>query len=157
MSLNAKLICGIATALLAIGISATARASDILKATPQAEGQQQEKFPANVDPKRFERATVVLRARLMRPLGGETGVMWYQMKVIDTLKNNAGRKFGATQNVFTSQRPKPGVPRDPGPPAEECTIYLELITGGTAAKPELLWRLLDGNTASGVSHVKKAE
>lgn len=114
-----------------------------------------EKLPENVDADRFARAPVVLRAKLIRSLGGETGVAWYQMKVTDTLKNTVRQKFGPTQDVFTAVRIGPGIPRDPGPPADECTIYLEPIVQRVGAKDVTHWRLLDGNSTSGVSHVVK--
>ncbi len=114
-----------------------------------------EEVPENADPERFARAPVVLRAKLIKPLGGETGVAWYQLKVIDTLKNTVRQKFGPTQDVFTAGRIGPGIPRDPGPPAEECTIYIEPIVQRVGAADVTHWRLLDGNSTSGVSHVAK--
>ncbi len=114
-----------------------------------------EKIPDNVDPERYARAAVVLRAKLIKPLGGESGMAWYRMQVIATLKNTVRQRFGPTQDVFTSERPVPGVPRDPGPPAEECTIYLEMIVQKAGGEEQFHWRLLDGKSSSGVSHVTK--
>jgi hypothetical protein len=114
-----------------------------------------EKVPENADPDRFARAPVVLRVKLAKSLGGETGVAWYQMKVVATLKNTVRQKFGPTQDVFTAGRIGPGIPRDPGPPAEECTIYIEPIVQRVGAADVTHWRLLDGNSTSGVSHVAK--
>lgn len=125
------------------------------KSAPAAEAKDEEKIPENVDPDRFVRAAVILRAKLARPLGGESGVAWYQMKVVATLKNTVRQKFGPTQDVFTAGRIGPGIPRDPGPPAEECTIYLEPIVQKVEGKDVTHWRLLDGNSTSGVSHVAK--
>jgi hypothetical protein len=123
--------------------------------SPVPQPTKVEKVPENADPDRFARAPVVLRAKLMKSLGGETGVAWYQMKVIDTLKNTVRQKFGPTQDVFTAGRIGPGIPRDPGPPAEECTIYIEPIVQRVGADDVTHWRLLDGNSTSGVSHVAK--
>lgn len=134
----------------AVAACAQAEKSPVPEPTPQAE-----KVPENADPDRFARAPVVLRAKLMKSLGGETGVAWYQMKVIDTLKNTVRQKFGPTQDVFTAVRIGPKIPRDPGPPAEECTIYLEPIVQRVGADDVTHWRLLDGNSTSGVSHVAK--
>ncbi|WP_254510437.1 hypothetical protein [Anatilimnocola floriformis] len=109
----------------------------------------------NTDPDRLARAPVVLRAKLIRPLGGETGVHWYQMKVIETLKNTVRQKFGPAQDVFTANRIGPGIKADPGPPAEECTIYIEPIVQRVGTTDVTHWRLLDGNSTNGVSHVAK--
>ena len=121
---------------------------------PEPAGKKVEKIE-NTDPDRLARAPVVLRAKLIKPLGGETGVAWYQMKVIDTLKNTVRQRFGPTQDVFTAVRIGPGIKRDPGPPAEECTIYIEPIVQKTGEGDVTHWRLLDGNSTSGVSHVAK--
>lgn len=130
----------------------------LLVATPTVAWCQEEK-PAekieNTDPDRLARAPVVLRAKLIKPLGGETGVAWYQMKVTATLKNTVRQKFGPTQDVFTAGRIGPGIPRDPGPPAEECTIYIEPIVQRVDGRDVTNWRLLDGTSTSGVSHVAK--
>lgn len=123
--------------------------------SPVPKPDAEEKLPEDVDPKRYARAAVVLRAKLIKPLGGETGVSWYRMKVLGTLKNTVRQEFGPIQDVFTSERPLPGVPRDPGPPAEECTIYLEVIKQIVGGEEQFHWRLLDGKSASGVSHIAK--
>jgi hypothetical protein len=122
---------------------------------PDPEPKKLEKLPDNVDADRYNRAPVVLRAKLMQPLGGETGVMWYRMKVVETLKNTVRQKFGPTEDLYTTQALGKGIPRDPGPPAEECTIYIEPVVQRIDGKDVTHWRFLDGNSTSGVSHVAK--
>jgi hypothetical protein len=134
--------------------TATARAQAEKSPVPEPAAKE-EQLPDNVAADRFARAAVVLRVKLIRPLGGETGVNWYHMKVVDTLKNTVRQKFGPTQDVFTAVRIGPGIPRDPGPPADECTIYLEPVVQRVGAEDVTHWRLLDGNSTSGVSHVAK--
>jgi hypothetical protein len=114
-----------------------------------------EELPENVDRERFLRAPVVLRAKLIKPLGGESGMSWYRMEVIATLRNTVRQKFGPTQDVFTAQQPKFGGVPDPGPPAAECTIYIEPIRHVEDGKEKFHWRLLEGKSEVGVSHVAK--
>lgn len=127
----------------------------LFAATSAVSGFDAKKLPDNVDVDRYARAPVVLRAKLMQPLGGETGVMWYRLKVIDTLKNTVRQRFGPTQDVFTAQALGKDIPRDPGPPAEECTIYIEPVVQRVGKDDVTHWRLLDGNSTAGVSHVAK--
>lgn len=142
-------------ALLALFCLATAAAFAQAANPAVPEPDAKEKAPENADPARFARAPVVLRAKLIKPLGGESGVMWYQMQITATLKNTVRQKFGPRQDVFTAGRIGPGIPLDPGPPAEECTIYIEPIVQRVGAEDVTHWRLLDGNSTSGVSHVDK--
>jgi hypothetical protein len=113
-----------------------------------------DKLPENVDRERFLRAPVVLRAKLIKPLGGESGRSWYRLQVIATLRNTVRQKFGPTQDVFTAGV-KSGESTDPGPPAAECTIYIEPIRQIEDGKEKFYWRLLDGKSEVGVSHVAK--
>lgn len=129
--------------------------SPLLIADELAAKKRDEPLPEYVDADRYARAPVVLRAKLIRPLGGETGVYWYHLKVVDTLKNTVRQKFGPTQDVFTAGRIGPGIPRDPGPPTAECTIYLEPIVQKVEGKDVTHWRLLDGTSTGGVSHAAK--
>ena len=151
-------------ALLAIaGSTAAFVSASSLSAAAQAEkspipapdSQNLEKLPDNVDPDRHARAPVVLRAKLLDPQLSGDGAYWYRMKVIGTLKNTVRQRFGPTQDVFTTKKPGKDVPKDPGMPREECTIYIEPIVRRVDGKDETLWRLLDGNLTSGVSHVAK--
>lgn len=114
---------------------------------------EKEPLPENVDAERYARAAVVLRVKPIKPLGGETGVQWYQVKVLETLKNTVRQRFGPTLEVFTAGRIGPGIPRDPGVPLEECTIYIEPIVQKVEGRDVTYWRLLDGTSTSGVSHV----
>ena len=122
---------------------------------PDPDPKKLEKVPDNADADRYHRAPVVLRAKLMQPLGGETGVMWYRMKVTETLKSTVRQKFGPTEDLFTAQAIGKGIPRDPGPPAEECTIYIEPDVRRVDGRDVTYWRFLDGNSTIGVSHVAK--
>ena len=124
-------------------------------ATISDAAEKVEPLPENVDADRYARAAVVLRVQLIKPLGGETGVQWYQVKVLETLKNTVRQRFGPTLEVFTAGRIGPGHPRDPGVPPEECTIYIEPIVQKVEGKDVTHWRLLDGTSTSGVSHVAK--
>lgn len=144
-------------ALLATRVSlAQSAATPESKSNPQAEVKSEE-LPANVDADRYARAAVVLRVKLLRPLGGESGVNWYQVKVLETLKNTVRQRFGPTLDVFTAGRIGPGIPRDPGVPVEECTIYIEPVVQKVEGKDVTHWRLLDGTSVSGVSHVAAAK
>lgn len=147
------LACSTAAFLTASSLSLAAQAEK--SPIPDPDPKKLEKLPDNVDPERYDRAPVVLRAKLIQPLGGESGVNWYRMKVIDTLKNTVRQRFGPTQDVFTAQAIGKGIPRDPGPPAEECTIYIEPVVRRVGQNDVTHWRLLDGNSTSGVSHVAK--
>lgn len=143
----------------ALGLFATTSAALAAQAEkspiPDPDPKKAEKLPDNVDAERYARAPVVLRARLLGPQLSGDGMYWYQMKVIATLKNTVRQRFGPTQDVFTTKKPGKDVSDDPGLPREECTIYLEPIVRRVDGKDETLWRLLDGNSTSGVSHVAK--
>lgn len=103
-----------------------------------------------MDSERAKKATVVLRVTLISPLGGESGREWYRVKLEHVLKNDSDQFFAGTLDVCTQNKNfGPGAARDPGIPAEECTIYLEPLA---ASK---LWMLLEGRGPAGVSHVSK--
>lgn len=127
----------------------------LFAATSTALGWDGEKPPANTDPIRYAKAPVVLRAKLIKSLGGETGMYGYRMKVIATLKNTVRQQFGPTEDIYTTQVLGKGIPLDPGPPAEECTIYIEPLVQRVDGKDVTHWIFLGGSSAEGVSHVAK--
>ena len=104
-----------------------------------------------IDAEQAKKATAVLRVKLDRHLGGESGVEWYRVRVLKVLKEAAGVKFEETLDVMTYNknfgRANPNVP---GVPPEECTLYLEPARGSK------LWALLGGQASTGISHVAKA-
>jgi hypothetical protein len=111
------------------------------KAEPQAPAKPKDALPMNVDSGRFQKATVVLRVKLQKALGGDK-YAWYRVKVLKVLKNNSKQQFGATLDVAA-------LSTRPGVPAQECTIYLEPYN----MEKNHPWKLLGGGADQGVSHV----
>lgn len=103
-----------------------------------------------VDAERVEASVAILRVKLERNLGGESGVNWYRVKVLEVYKNNTPEKLGPSLDVCTMAKMfRPGIVQPPGVPAEECTLYLE-------KHPDpRYWKLLGGTSELGVSHIKK--
>jgi hypothetical protein len=129
--------------LLLGGLLATA-VPDVPKAEPKAPAKPKDASPMPVDPARFRKATVVLRVKLQKALGGDK-YAWYRVKVVKVLKNDAKQKFGDTLDVAA-------LSTRPGVPAQECTVYLEPYN---PARKDL-WKLPGGGADQGVSHVAAA-
>jgi hypothetical protein len=98
-------------------------------------------LPMQVDPGRFQKATVVLRGKLLKSLGADK-YAWYRVQVVKVLKNDSKQRIGSTLDVAALSTHR-------GVPAKECTIYLEPYN---AAKDHP-WKLLGGGADQGVSHV----
>ena len=106
--------------------------------------------PKKVDPERLKLAVVVLRVKLDRPLGGETGLFWYKVNVLEIIKNDSKQKIGTSLDVATYVKNfGPKNKSVPGVPAEECTIYLEPLRNSDHRA------LLGGQAEQDVSHVEK--
>jgi hypothetical protein len=127
------------TALL-LGILVAVAKPDVSKAVPKAPAKQ-EALPMNVDPGRFQKATVVLRVKLQKSLGADK-YTWYKVKVLKVLKNGSNQKFGEALDVAA-------LSTRPGVPAAECTVYLEPYNN----ERNHPWKLLGGGADQGVSHV----
>jgi hypothetical protein len=96
-----------------------------------------------VDPARLNRATIVLRAKLVE--GGEgSKYLLSEVVVLRVFKNESGETLGKKLTVAVYSW-KAGIP------AGESTLYLEKY-GEESTKN--LWRVLEGDGAIGVSHTK---
>jgi hypothetical protein len=98
-------------------------------------------------PARLEKASVVLRVKLIKTLAADK-YAWFRVRVLKTFKNATGRRVGETLDVAA-------LSWNPGVPPEECTVYLEPYNVSTGKGPP--WKLLGGGADEGVSHVLGAD
>ncbi|MEQ1919070.1 MAG: hypothetical protein ABL955_07715 [Elusimicrobiota bacterium] len=103
-----------------------------------------------ITPDPFKRAEVVLRVSKDKLGNGACDkYCWPDVKILKVLKNTSKEKFpkGAKINVAvlgTSRRFPPG----------QFTIYLERYnTAEEAPNKAWMWKLLDGSTEMGLSHI----
>ncbi len=94
----------------------------------------------NIDSKRAQRATVILRVERVVDHGGSK-YHWVTVKPLRVLKNDAKANFSKPLRV-AYRGGKPGVP------VGVCTVYLEPYGDGASGH----WLLLDGDGTAGVSH-----
>ena len=96
---------------------------------------------SSIDPKKIQKAEVVLRVKLISS-GEGSKYLWDKVEVLQVIKNKSGRAFGKTLSVahYSWKR---------GIPEGTCTIYLERYN-----RPRNdLWKLLNGSGDEGISHV----
>ncbi|WP_395735199.1 hypothetical protein [Prosthecobacter sp.] len=93
-----------------------------------------------LDEKMAAKAAVVLRVRRLSPEGGSK-YAWFQVQVLEVLKNESGETFGKALSVAAYSW-KEGVPEG------ESTLYLERYN----PEKKGLWKLVGGEASTGVSH-----
>ncbi len=94
-----------------------------------------------VDPKKVQKAEVVLRVKLLSS-GEGSKYLWDRVEVLQVLKNRSGHALG--KNLLVAHYSwKLGVPEG------TCTIYLERYD----LKRNNLWKLLNGSGEDGISHL----
>lgn len=124
------------TILFALGILTLAAAPK--KADPD---------PTKVDPKRLEKATIVLRVKKVAPKILEGGKYhWDTVAILHRYKNDSKVVLGKTMNVAHYGWAS-------GVPAGESTIYLERYHPGH----EKHWKLLGADGSKGVTHSGQVE
>jgi len=96
-----------------------------------------------VDDQLAAKAEVVLRVKRLTP-GEGSKYLWYRVKVLQVLKNQSNETFTNTLSVAAYSW-KDGVPEG------ESTLYLERYNKTDKG----LWKLLDGEASTGVSHARK--
>ncbi len=101
------------------------------------------KHSTNVDPKREERATVVLRVERVTDHGGSK-YHWVTVKPLRVLKNASKAKLTKPLRI-AYHGGKQGVP------AGISTVYLQPYGDGASGH----WLLLGGDATAGVSHREK--
>jgi hypothetical protein len=89
------------------------------------------------------RAEVVMRVKRLSP-GEGSKYWWYRVQVLEVLKNQSTEKFTGALSV-AAYSGKDGVPEG------ESTLYLERYNKNAKG----LWKLVGGEAATGVSHVRK--
>lgn len=96
-----------------------------------------------MDPDRADKASVVLRVRLVKPADAVDKYGWDEVEVLHVLKNTSGQQFAKTLTVAFANT-KSGVP------AGLSTIYLEPYNAQAPHNGH--WKLLNGGAPDGVSH-----
>jgi len=94
-----------------------------------------------VDPKKVQKAEVVLRVKLLSS-GEGSKYLWDKVEVLQVFKNKSGYAFRRNLSVAHYSW-KPGIPEG------TCTVYLERYD----PKRNDLWKLLNGSGEEGISHV----